>query len=49
MISINKDGVLDGSIKLDILNGQDRSEYYHFNGKINATKAIEVKLANCFQ
>lgn len=35
MISINKDGVLDGSIKLDILDGKDRSEYYHFNGKIN--------------
>ena len=34
-ININPNGELNGSIKLDILSGQDRSEVYYFKGMLN--------------
>ena len=34
-ININTNGELNGSIKLDILSGKDRSEVYYFKGMLN--------------
>ena len=34
-ININPNGELNGSIKLDILSGKDRSEVYYFKGMLN--------------
>ena len=34
-ININPNGELNGSIKLDILSGKDRSEIYNFNGMLD--------------
>ena len=34
-ININPNGELNGSIKLDILSGKDRSEIYYFNGMLD--------------
>ena len=34
-LNINPNGELNGSIKLDILSGKDRSEIYYFNGMLN--------------
>ena len=34
-ININPNGELNGSIKLDILSGKDRSEVYNFKGMLN--------------
>ena len=34
-LKINSNGEINGTIKLDILMGKDRSEIYNFNGKIN--------------
>ena len=34
-IDINPNGELNGSIKLDILSGKDRSEVYYFKGMLN--------------
>ena len=34
-ININPNGELNGSVKLDILSGKDRSEIYYFNGMLD--------------
>ena len=34
-ININPNGELNGSIKLDVLSGKDRSEIYYFNGMLD--------------
>ena len=34
-IDINPNGELNGSIKLDVLSGKDRSEIYYFNGMLD--------------